>query len=173
MNRARRVRRRIPWLSLLLLLVAYISFGWFLSAVDSVKYDLLIAVAAGIGLAILFMHPLTSFSRFLDRWFKSDTVAFGTICMIAGLVAVILFWMHIFLYILTILAATALARIDIQISNFPEHHAFSMLSVTALVGLGLGWVAREYGPHLLLALHIPLHLPAILSTVGAAIGLSG
>ena len=89
-----------------------------------------------------FMSPLTSFTRFIVRWFKSDTIAFLALCIIAGMVAFILFWLQLFLYISTILASEALARIDLQALRFDQFQAFWILVLLSTMGLALGWFLR-------------------------------
>ena len=89
-----------------------------------------------------FMSPLTSFTRFITRWFKSDTVAFLAVCIIAGMVAFILFWLQLFLYISTILASEALARIDLQALGLSKLQAFWVLILVSTIGLALGWITR-------------------------------
>ena len=158
---------RTPWLSLLLLLVAYSSFGWSLcyhafplvdslppglpaqAALDQVllkpalpKVVLLITVGGALMLSLAFMRPVSSFTRFINRWFKSDTVAFLCIAMFAGSTAVILYWLQIFLFVLTIAASGALARIDLQTCCFSESQSFYILSTVSLVGLISGWMLR-------------------------------
>lgn len=138
--------KRFPWVSLTLLLVAYTSFGWFLAGPEIPNYSFLVAIAWSWVLCTAFMHPISSFSRFVSRRFKSDTVAFLSICMTAGLAAVVLFWMHVFLHILTIVATEALARLDIQTSGYANRQAFVILFHVSLLGLGLGWIIRDYLP---------------------------
>lgn len=166
--------KKFPWGSLTLLLVAYASFGWFLSGtvlyeeMDWLKQTiplpdfidpvmsrshfptvlLLLAVGWIWLLTTALMNPLTNFSRFITRWFKSDTIAFLTICMVAGMAAVFLFWLHLFLYIVTIVATEMLARIDTQTAGFSESKAFWLLSLFSLMGLGSGWIARDVIPKL-------------------------
>lgn len=92
--------------------------------------------------SIAFRSPLTSFNRFVSRWFKSDTVAFLALCVIAGMVAFVLFWLQLFLHFGAILASEALARIDLQTLGFSTAQAFWILVLVSSVGLGLGWVMR-------------------------------
>lgn len=148
-------RRKFPILSLLLLLVAYISFGWFLSDPRfpaftfhgiTIHIPLILAISWIWIICSAFISPLANFSRFVARWFKSDTVAFLSIFMMASVATIILFWLHIFLHILTILATEALARVDVQIAGFPNWQAFLILLIVSLVGLWIGWTAREYMP---------------------------
>jgi hypothetical protein len=110
-----------------------------------VEYHLLGGILA-IGWILLasfaFMSPLTSFSRFITRFFKSDTVAFLSIVVLAGMASLILFWLHVFIQILIILAAEALARIDIQTLGLGASKAFWILTIVSLTGLGLGWTAQ-------------------------------
>lgn len=92
--------------------------------------------------SMVFISPITNFNTFISRWFSSDTVAFLTIFMIAGMAAVVLFWLHVFLQILTILAVDALARIDIQAAGLSGLQAFWLLALVSLVGLAGGWLAN-------------------------------
>lgn len=110
-----------------------------------IDHNLLIALGAVLWVlmsATAFISPLQSFNRFVTRWFRSDTVAFGTIFIIASMAAIILFWLHVFLQILTILAADVLARIDIQVAGLSGMQAFWILVSVSLTGLSLGWLAN-------------------------------
>ncbi len=104
----------------------------------------LLAIAWIFLSSMAFISPLTSFSGFISRWFRSDTVAFMTIVTIAGMAAVILYWLHVFLQILTILAADALARIDIQTAGLSGNHAFRILVLVSLTGLIAGWLLNVF-----------------------------
>jgi hypothetical protein len=163
----RAAKRQVPWLSLLLLLTAYASFGWFLChyafpLVDSLpeelslqecldrvllkpalpKVVLLATVGGCILLCLLFMRPLSNFTFLISHWFKSDTIAFLTIAILAGLVTVVLYWLQVFLFVITIAAAGALARIDLQTHHFSSLQSFWLLSSFSLVGLISGWSLR-------------------------------
>lgn len=110
------------------------------------KYNLpagLLAVAWILLSSMAFISPLTNFSAFMRRWFQSDTVAMMTIFMLAGLAAVILYWLHVFLQVLTILAVDILARIDIQYAGLTGIQAFWILTAVSLTGLILGWTANS------------------------------
>lgn len=101
-----------------------------------------LAVAWIVVTSLAFISPLTSFSTFISRFFQSDTVAMMTIFMMAGLAAVILYWLHVFLQILTILAVDILARVDIQYAGLTGIQAFWILTLVSLAGLLLGWIAQ-------------------------------
>jgi len=157
----------IPPLSLLLLLVAYVSFGWFLSDPKypsfhfneySISIPLVFAIVWIVFISVALISPLAGFNRFINRWFNSDTVAFLSIFMLATLATFILFWLHIFLYILTIIAAESLVRVDIQTAGFANWQAFLTMFVISLVGLLIGWEARDYVP-VLIKEYMPMVLP--------------
>ena len=167
-------QRKFPVLSLLLLLVAYISFGWFISSPEFpevqvrgfwISVPMVLAFVWVWILCFAFLNPISSFSRFITRWFKSDTVAFLSIFMFAGTAALVLYWMHIFLYILTIIAAEALARVDFQTAGFSNWQAFFGLLVVSLIGLVIGWALREYWP-----LFMREILPMIAPQIGEVLG---
>jgi hypothetical protein len=108
-------------------------------ALDHNLFTAILAISWIVISSIAFMAPLTSFSTFINRWFQSDTVAFTAIFLFAGLAAVILYWLHVFTQILTILAAETLARIDLQTRNVNGMQSFWLLTTVCLIGLGFGW----------------------------------
>lgn len=139
--------KQFPWLSLSLLLTAYTSFGWFLCNPQFPLLAIFCAIAwVGI-ISAAFMHPIIGLNRFITRWFHSDTIAFLTLFALAGLVTTILFFLRIFLYIFTILATEALARIDMQTQGYKEFQAFWVLAIVSFLGLGLGWGSHYYYLH--------------------------
>jgi hypothetical protein len=139
--------KQFPWLSLSLLLAAYVSFGWFLCDPRFPLWTIACALAWVGVISAAFMHPLVGFSRFITRWFQSDTIAFLTIFALAGLATAILFLLRIFLYIFTILATESLARIDMQTLGYGEIRAFWILAMTSCIGLGIGWIGHFYLLH--------------------------
>ncbi len=111
-------------------------------ALDHNLFTATLAISWIIVSSMAFMSPLKSFSAFLTRWFHSDTVAFTAIFLFAALAAVILFWLHVFTQILTILAAETLARIDLQTRDVNGMQSFWLLTTVCLIGLGFGWVGN-------------------------------
>ncbi len=136
--------RRFPWRSAFLLLLAYTVFGKFLCTFVHPQLVWPFAIAWGLLLAVLFMDPLTGIRSFLTRWFQSDTVAFTTLIMAAALVSILLNWLKVFLPVIVIIAAEALARLDIQNADFNNGQAFWILTAISLLGLGTGWAIGQY-----------------------------
>ena len=111
-------------------------------ALDHNLFTATLAISWIVISSIAFMSPLTSFSDFVNRWFHSDTVAFTAIFLVAGLSAVILYWLHVFTQILTTLAAETLARIDLQTRDVNGMQSFWLLTTVCLIGLGFGWIVN-------------------------------
>jgi hypothetical protein len=89
--------------------------------------------------ALLYLHPLTDLSRFLKRWFSSDTVAFCALVGLAGFASILLNWFKLFMPAVLVLATEGVARLDLQACEFTELQAFVLLVVTTGLGLSMGW----------------------------------
>lgn len=131
--------KKLPTVSLALLVTAYATFGWFLATSHYSSLAWILAIAWLLLLAWALLSPLRSSAAFISRWFKSDVVAFLSLMLLAAGVAIVLFWLHIFVQALIILSAEILARVDIQTANFSEGQAFWILTITSLLGLAVGW----------------------------------
>lgn len=135
--------KRLPWISLGLLLTAYSTFSWFLyrSTVTWVVW------LAALVLALLQAMLLTAFSDgikgLLSSWLKSDAGYFTTVIVSAFFIAVAFVWINIFGYILVLLAAEMLARLDLQNAGFNRVQALIVLTVVSLCGLAVGWTASQ------------------------------
>lgn len=92
--------------------------------------------------SMAFISPMTSLNSFITRWFQSDMMAFLGMFIIVGLAVLILLWLDMILQILMILAADALARIDIQDLGLNGKQAFWILLTVSLIGLTVGWTAN-------------------------------
>lgn len=137
------------WLSFSLLLLAYGCFGWFLSTDSHLPRKAQIVVwvivlAGAIFIDAALMAPLSYATRLIAQWFRSDTVAFLTVFSFTIFLGIVLFWLRIFTYILLIISAEALARVDTQMAGCSQSQAFWLLAVISLTGLGLGWGASRF-----------------------------
>ena len=95
-------------------------------------------------LALMFINPLTGLRHLVLRWFSSDTVAFCALVAGAAFASIVLNWLKIFVPIILILAAEALARIDLLTAEFNNIQSCSLLTVTSWIGLGLGWALGQF-----------------------------
>ncbi|HEY9877715.1 MAG TPA: hypothetical protein V6D29_04625 [Leptolyngbyaceae cyanobacterium] len=132
--------RRLPKLSLALLLIAYINLGKFLSAFPSPLLPWSIAIASILSLAGLLTLSWSGESGLITRSLRSDTATFTVIIVLSSLISVVLLWWNVFLYVLLIVAAEILARIDLQAAYCKSAKTFWILSLTSCLGLGLGWI---------------------------------
>lgn len=135
--------KRIPWLSSALLLVAYSSFSWFLYQATATWIVWLISLGFALTQALL----LTAFSKglrfFVKGWLKSDIGYFSIISIGAFSIAAVLVWIHVFEYVLMLIAAEVLARVDLQNSGFNQWQALGVLTSISILGLSVGYVAQE------------------------------
>jgi hypothetical protein len=127
-----------PWIALTLLLVAYATFSWFLYASNVTWLAWTAVLVFTLAEALL----LTTFSRGLRRlirgWLISDVGYFVTIICSAFLVVIILVWVQVFSYILVLIAAELLARLELQQHRCNRWQSFLVLTIVSFIGLGLG-----------------------------------
>lgn len=136
--------KRFPWLTSLLLFLAYATFGKLVISTAHLWTSIASVALLGVVIAIILMHPITSSEHMLKKWFKSDTVAFATLLGIAGFASILLNWFKIFLPIIMVLTAEALVRLDLQTAEYTQNQALGILVVIAWLGLGFGWALATY-----------------------------
>ncbi|MBE9126377.1 hypothetical protein IQ257_16290 [Coleofasciculus sp. LEGE 07092] len=141
--------KKLPWTSLLLLLFTNSVFGWLIAASEWMsKTDrpwLFWLMGAGyvVLIALALTAPLTLLQTVYGSWIKSDTRAFMSVIIGAFLAVLILCWINVFIRILVLLSAGALARLDLQVAGYKEWQAFVILAVFSLTGFGLGIAGQQ------------------------------
>ena len=130
--------KKFPWLALILLLAAYATFSWFLYASN-------VTWLAWTGVLVFTLAEallLTTFSKglriLIRTWLTSDIGYFTTIVCSAFLVAIALVWIRVFSYVLVVLSAELLARLELQQRRCNRWQSFVVLTVVSFTGLGLG-----------------------------------
>jgi hypothetical protein len=130
----------LPWLSLSLLLAAYSTFSWYVYHL-TITWIVWVGV---IGFAVLQALLLTTFAQgfkaMVGRWLSSDTGYFTSVISFAFLATTILVWIHVFGYVITVIAAEVLARLDLQNRGFNRAQSLVILTLVSLSGLVIGWV---------------------------------
>ncbi|NET30751.1 MAG: hypothetical protein F6K19_01945 [Cyanothece sp. SIO1E1] len=134
---------KVPFISLMLLLAAYVTLGWFLDDTGApvlvwVLVAFLACAQAGI-LTILWRGVKT----LTNRWLKSEIGYFALILSSAFLAAVAVVWIRISVHILVIIAAGLLTRIDTLTLKLSKFHAFLILLAVPLIGLASTWIFRN------------------------------
>jgi hypothetical protein len=130
--------KRIPWLSLSLLLATNMTLGGFLSTLHEhwsawIVVILCILLAAAM-LSCSWATIRDSFAYLLASDFKAFIVA----VLVAFLGVVIVFWLHTFAHLLVIMCAFLLAKIDMQAANFNDRQVFIVIASLSILGLVLG-----------------------------------
>lgn len=133
--------RQFPWLSIALLTLAYFTFGWFLheSAVPTGVWGL--AVAFAIAQAAIWTVFWDSSQRFVLRRIQSDLGYITAVLTTASLAVAVIAWLHVFVYILVMIAAALFVRLDTVVLRFNHLQAFLLLLAIAGVGLGSSWLS--------------------------------
>jgi hypothetical protein len=130
--------KRLPWFSICLLLLTYVTIGWIISnAKVHIAIWLLTAIAA-FCLAGSLTTPWTSITNFSLVLFKSHIRSFGVTVIAALLFFLMIAKFRVFLDTLVVLAAAILVRIDFQTAGFGERQAFWLMLLTSWIGLALG-----------------------------------
>lgn len=136
--------RKLPWLSASLLLIAYAIFSKLIITTSHLWSSIISAAILGVFLALMLMSPLTNSERILIKWFRSDTIAFLSLLMLAAFASILLNWFKIFVPVIMVLCAEALVRIDLQTAEFSYFASLAVLIIVTWMGLGLGWVMAMY-----------------------------
>ncbi|KYC41842.1 hypothetical protein WA1_17630 [Scytonema hofmannii PCC 7110] len=135
--------KRLPWVSLSLLLLTYATYGWLISKAKAPLLVWLLAVTASLLLVGGLTSPLNRVAGYSFVLFKSNLRSFTMTVLASLLFFVMVAWFRVFLDTLVIFAASILARIDFQTSSFSRRQTFWILSTISLIGLGLGAIAQR------------------------------
>jgi hypothetical protein len=138
------ILKRLPFVSLVLLLFTYTTLGWVISKAYAPKFIWLLTVITILvllgGLTISWRR-LTHYSFVL---FQSNLRSFSITVLGAFLFFLMIAQFRVFLDTLLIIAAAILAKIDFQTAGFSEGQAFWFLSIFSLTGLALGALIHKF-----------------------------
>lgn len=137
--------RTFPWLSVLLLLLANVAFGFFLHDHDGVRQGQAELVWASAIAYIVFECSVLSIAwkstqRFMLLGFKSDV---GYALMAVGgasLAVIVLVWIQIFSHFLVMLAAAILLRIKLYTWRSGKVMCFLTMTAISFAGLAMSWL---------------------------------
>lgn len=132
--------RNLPWVSLVLLLVTYITLGWLLAKFhDPIPVWVAVVISIFV-LSTLLSSPWSHLRDDLATMFKSDSRAFTFAVLGAFSTVLIITWFHIFAHAMVITAAAILFRLDAQTVGWNEKQIFWVLIIVSLTGLALGGI---------------------------------
>ncbi len=133
--------KKLPWVSLTLLLITYSTLGWVLAAFDYPWLVWVMIVVVILLLAAFLSSPGTKF-RDNSRLFKLDTRTFFLVVATAFLSVIIIWRLHIFVHALVTISAAILVRLEAQEARLSDRQTFWILAIISLAGLGLGAAAQ-------------------------------
>ncbi len=132
--------RAVPWLSILLLLLANIAFGLFLHErqMSPFLWSLVVAYAVlECGILSIIWHPVRDL---LLLGFKSD-VGYSIMALAgASFAVVILVWAKVSSYFFVMIAAALLLRISLYTRRIGAMLSFVIMVMVSLMGIGISWL---------------------------------
>lgn len=132
--------RKIPWGSLLLLVLTYINIGWATCQLRSSSLNWLLLVMAILILTSCFNAPWRKISGFLYFFLRSNLRYFGVTLLGSFLLFFVLARFRMFLDILVVVATIILVRLDFQTLGYREKTAFRLISLISFLGLVSGFM---------------------------------
>ena len=136
--------KKLPWASLALLLLTYITFGWILSAWTLSWRAWLLTAFFVVLIALALTFPLRSIQIFFAGALRTDTRALIFILAISFFAVVLLTWFQTFVRVLVLLSSGLLARLDLHNADFKVIPTFAIMTIVSLVGLGLGLLIHHW-----------------------------
>lgn len=130
--------KRLPWMSLFLVLISYSTLGWVLSETHTPWFSWIIVVIGVLLLLLSLNAPLPTVADYSTILLKSSSRSFLVAVFGAFVFFLMVAWFRLFLDTLLIIAAAILARIDFQTSGFKEAQAFVLTSLFSLTGIAGG-----------------------------------
>ncbi len=133
--------KKLPWRSLLLLVVTYSFFGWLLFIWNWRNW-----IVAGIFIVLMsgaLTDPWTVIKIFFSDLLQSPTLSFILIVLFSFFSVVVLHWFSVSANALILICASMLTRLDLQTSGFTRVKAFLILALLSLTGLGLGLLIHK------------------------------
>ena len=132
------ILKRVPWVSLALVLLSYSTLGWVISEARAPLFVWLMTVVAILLLIVTLTIPWMKMRYYFSILLKSNTRSFAVAVLGAFLFFVMIAWFRVFLDTLLIVSATILVKIDFQTAGLREGLAFWTTSSFSLIGLALG-----------------------------------
>ncbi|MCC5614188.1 hypothetical protein LC605_03670 [Nostoc sp. CHAB 5836] len=132
------ILKRVPWVSLALVLLSYSTLGWVISETRAPAFVWVATVIAILLLIVTLTAPWPKMTYYYSIFLRSNIRSFGVAVLAAFLFFMMIAWFRVFLDTLLIISATILVRIDFQRAGLKERLAFWTASIFSLGGLALG-----------------------------------
>ncbi|WP_375478977.1 hypothetical protein [uncultured Nostoc sp.] len=138
------ILKRVPWVSLALVLLSYSTLGWLISETRASMFVWVVTVVAILILIVTLTAPWPKMTYYYSIFLQSNTRSFGIAVLAAFLFFIMIAWFGVFLDTLLIISATILVRIDFQKAGLREGLAFWTASIFSLGGLALGALIYKF-----------------------------
>jgi hypothetical protein len=128
------------WLSWTLLVLSYATFGQLLhssAAEQLIWWITLIFLVVKAGTLTLVWGPVRDFAL---KGFKTDVGYSIMVLALASLAVLAVVQFRAFAYIIELVAAALLVRVDCLVDGMNDRLAFMTLVLLSLLGLGLSWL---------------------------------
>ena len=135
--------KKLPWLSSMLLLLAFMGFGAFLHSRHSSDFLWWLALGYAFLESALLTIVWKPMRNVFLLGFQSDFGYTVMALVIASLAVVVVSWIQIFGYFLVMLAAALLLRVELLIRDIGNSSAFVILFLLSVMGLFISRVTVE------------------------------
>lgn len=130
--------KRLPWISLVLVLLSYSTLGWVLSETQAPLFVWIVFMLTILLLVGSLTIPWSTMAEYSNLFLRSNLRSFAATVVGAFLFFLMLAWFRIFLDTLLIISAAILAKIDFQAAGFKQGQTFVITTVFSIAGLALG-----------------------------------
>ena len=152
--------RKIPWLSISIMTIAYGVSGWLYAAwaVEIINQgklfywilenNIITVILYGLGIcfilliALAFTAPVAFLTTGMAKWFRTDFGAFMSIILGAMAFALIVQRLDFFSRIFVLLASAMLVRIELKIRGIKTWISSLIIACLCLLGFGIGIIAH-------------------------------
>lgn len=157
------------WLSLILLLITYIIFGWWvakhiplwnewliaqrwflLPEIPSVVLLLILNIAFIVIINLISTAPRKILAICLGSWIESNVTAFISILIWSLAFVFMLRWIGYFARFLVMLSAAMLLRLELRRLGFKETLTFTVLNILCLIGFAIGLLTATVWQHIVI-----------------------
>lgn len=135
--------KKIPFLSLNLLIITYVLFGWSVAEATTQLWIWLTLAGIIVGLIFVLVGPEGRFRNIFTVWLQSDTTAFLSIIIFAFVTVMLVTRLDLLVQWLVLLAPGYLACLDLRRAGYSPWMTFAIAVILALLGYGAGIVLQQ------------------------------
>lgn len=152
--------KKIPWLSIAVLLLTYSTFGWMYSfwamelieqgrLLSQLETELALRIIYGFGtmlimlVALIFTAPISLITVSFNNWLKSDVRTFLSIFIGAFAFTIIVQKLNYFAGFLVLLAAALLVKLNLQLAGYRKWLSWLIVTFFSLLGFIGGILAFD------------------------------